>query len=198
MTTKTQLKIKKEYPFSKIGINEVQGLKAAMKSVIEPVRAAIKENIYWSDVELIESEYISRDGFIPHSHNCGGFEITEVIPECEQYEFGYLEFGSWDGEHYCDGSDKDNCECSSDSDGHYDAKLRVWFKFEGIDEDSHELKFYLYLGGGNGDAPYFRTQYEATVFETEFTCKSIKGLSRASSKHIKKLLKIINKGWGRT
>lgn len=186
------IKIKKQYEFSKVGIDEVVGLKDAMLKLIKPIESAIQEKAYWlKDNSIIEnSEYKSRDGFIAHSHNCGGLEINEIIPEFEQDKFPFLEYGEWDGTHY-DCEDPTDCECMYAQDGEYDAKLRIWFKFEGYNPETNELNFYLYLGGGNGDAPYFRTKYEQTVFETEFSCKSIKGLNKASAKHIKKLLKII-------
>lgn len=175
----------------KIGIDEVVGLKQAMIDLMKPIQSALKENIYWSDVELNESKYKSRDGFMPYSSNCGGIDIVEVIPQCEEYSFKFLDFGEWDGTHYCDGKDHENCKCSMSNDGELDAKLRIWFKFEGIDDSTKALKFYLYMGGGNDDAPYFRTKYEATLFEAEFECKSVKGLKRAASKHVNKLLKLI-------
>jgi hypothetical protein len=156
-------------------------------------KIGIQDKAYWlrDNSILEESEYKSRDCFMAHSHNCGGIEIRQIIPECEQSEFDYLEFGEWDGTHYCDESDTDNCDCSYENDGHYDAKLRIWFKFEGYDSESGELSFYLYLGGGNGDAPYFRTHSEQTIFEASFTCKSVEGLKRSANKHFKDLLKII-------
>jgi hypothetical protein len=180
--------ISKEYPFSKVGINEVKGLKDVLKSLMAPVQTHIKNHIYWSDVDLTESEYTSRDGFIPHSHNCGGIEISEVIPKCEQYEFGFLEFGECDPE-YCECHKPDpNGECALDIDGHNDAKLRVWLKFEGINEQD-EMEFYLYMGGGNGDAPYFRVNAEATIFEAQFTAKTLSELKRVGAKHINNLIK---------
>lgn len=175
----------------KIGIDEVEGLKDAMKEVLAPVLNRINEDVYWNILELEETEYKRRDGFIPYSHNCGGVEISAIIPKCEEYNFGYLEFGEWDGEHYCDEKDKHDCECPYDSDGEYDAKLRIWLKFEGYDQETGELSFFLYLGGGNGDAPYFRTKYESDIFEASFSCKSVNGLKRASAKHVKALMKVI-------
>lgn len=182
----------------KIGIDEVVGLKAEMLSLLKPVRDIIKDQIYWSEVNLDESEYKRRDGFIPHSHNCGGIQICEIIPKCEEYSFGYLEFGECDecgnaetypdGDHMCGYGGQ---ECASESENHLDAKLRIWLKFEGIEDGS--LKFYLYLGGGNGDAPYFRTHSESEIFEASFECKSVSGLKRAAAKHIKALIKIISK-----
>ena len=185
------LNIKKEYPFSKVGMDEIVGLEDAMRKVFKPIETTLLDKMYWcrgdEDGIVHKAEYKSRDGFIPHSHNCGGLKIVQVVPKCEEYEFGFLEFGEWDGEHYCE--DTDNCECHYDCDGEYDALLDIWFKFEGLDEETGELKFYLVLSGGNNDAPYFRNQ--PTLFEAEFTCKSIAGLNRAASKHIKALLKLI-------
>lgn len=176
----------------KVGIDEIVGLKKEMTKLIKPIQDAVHDKAYWARETTFESsEYKSRDGFIPHSHNCGGLDLTIIVPKCEEYDFGFLEFGEWDGTHYCDEKDKANCECPYDQDGEYDAKLRIWFKFEGYDQDTGELEFYLYMGGGNGDAPYFRTKYEQDIFEASFTCKSINGLKRAASKHIKALLKVI-------
>lgn len=183
--------INKKYPFSKVGIDEIQGLKQAMKVLMKPIQDILKQNIYWHEVELTEAEYNSRDGFIPHSDNCGGIQIREHIPQCEQYEFDYLEFGQWDGEHYC-GDDKSNsCNCMYDDDGGYDAYLSIWFKFEGYDTTTKELSFYLVMSGGNNDAPYFREQYLPTLFEASFTCKSVFELKRIATKHINKLIKVI-------
>jgi hypothetical protein len=177
----------------KIGLDEVVGLKTAMLKLFKSIEKAIKQHVYWNEGSLIdEAEYKSRDGFIPHSHNCGGLQIWTVIPKCEEYNFGYLEFGEWDGEHYSDCTEPDTCDCGTDSDGEYDASLRIWFKFEGYDKETRDLNFWLYLGGGNNDAPYFRTAHETTIFEASFSCKSIKGLERAASKHVKALLKIIS------
>jgi len=194
MRTNTQIKINMGNSY-KLGLDEVVGLEAAMREVAKPILDALREHMYWNrDVNWDKAEYKSRDGFIPYKSNCGGLEIIEVIPECERCDFDYLEFGEWDGEHHCDGTDTDNCECAYAVDGEYDAKLRIWFKFEGFDEDTGSLNFYLYLGGGNGDAPYFRTKYESTVFEREFSCKSVAGLKRAASKHVADLAKIIQDG----
>lgn len=185
-----KLEITKEYPFSKVGINEVKGLKAVMLDLMKPVQVWLTNSIYWSECKPCESEYKSRDGFIPYSHNCGGIEFSEIIPSCEEYNFSFLEFGQCDPE-YCDCHKPDSSgECSLDIDGHKDAKLRVWLKFEGIN-DQGEMEFYLYLGGGNGDAPYFRTKYEATIYETSFTVKSLAGLKRRGAAEIQKMLKAV-------
>lgn len=171
----------------KIGIDEIVGLKQAMKQVMAPIRQALKDKIYWNDCSLEESEYKSRDGFIPHSHNCGGIELMVIVPKCEEYAFKFLEFGECDDDE-CNHDER----CIYEDEGHLDAKLRIWLKFEGIDEETQSLQFYLYMGGGNDDAPYFRARCEADIFEAEFTCKSVAGLKRAASKHVKALLKIVS------
>lgn len=175
----TKLKIKKNlYSFEKIGVDEIEGLKPLLKSLMKPLQEHLKQDIYWDDLKLDESEYKGRDGFIPHSDNHGGIELTVIIPYCEQYDFGYLEFGEMDPEYD---------EESQEADGHLDAKLRVWLKFEGIEEG--KMNFWLYAGGGNGDAPYFRTKYETDIFETSFTAKTLTELKTNGKKAIQKLIK---------
>lgn len=183
--------IKKEYSFSKVGIDEIQGLKQEMIRLMKPIQDILKQSIYWSDVELFEAEYKYRDGFSPHSHNCGGIKIREHVPQCEEYEFDWLGFGEWDGTHYCSDDNSDTCECMYDDDGHYDAFFSIWFKFEGYNEDTKELEFYLVMSGGNNDAPYFREEHLPTLFEASFTCKSVFELKRIATKHINKLIKVI-------
>lgn len=175
----------------KVGVDEIVGLKAEMKSILEPVRAAIQDKIYWTKVRLDDTEYKSRDGFIPSAHNLGGVEIIEVIPNCESHSFLFLDFGEFEPSTANLSEAEYDAEYEAErGDGFLDAKLRVWFKLESIENNT--LKFYLYLGGGNGDAPYFRSHAETTYFEAEFTCKSVKGLKRAASKAIDALLKKIN------
>lgn len=169
----------------KIGLNEVEGLKEALFETIKPVQDALKNKIYWNDCSFEESEYKSRDGFIAHSHNHGGLELTVIIPKCEESYFGFLEFGE------CDDTECDHeSGCGYEDEGHLDAKLRIWLKFEGLD-DSGKLNFYIVLSGGNGDAPYFREKYSETIFEAEFSASSVQGVKRAASKHIKALLKTV-------
>lgn len=184
------LKITRKYEFEKIGVNEIEGLNAILRDALQPIADHIKEGIYWTDkVEITDTEYRSRDGFIPYSHNCGGVEICEIIPECEQYAFSYLEFGEWDGAHYCDDdANKDECDCPYDYDGHYDAKLRIWLKFEGIDANG-VMSFYLVMSGGNGDAPYFREKYSSTYFEKSFEAKTLTEVKARASSAVNQLLK---------
>jgi hypothetical protein len=188
------LVIHKEYPFSKVGIREIKGLESVLRELAAPLLAEIKQGVYWDENLSFEvNEYTSRDGFIPYSDNCGGLELSVIIPSCESYNFGYLEFGECDPE-FCDCHTPEHAngsgECSLDIDGHKDAKLRVWLKFEGIDSDG-TLNFWFYLGGGNGDAPYFRTRSEATVFEESFSVKSLAGLKRKGQSVIKRMIKVV-------
>lgn len=186
----------------KLGMNEVVGLKAAITEAFSPIKELLKDKAYWNEsLDFEELEYKSRDGFIPYGHNCGGLELSMHVPRCEQYEFGFLEFGECDGcnedQTACCGMIDDpkdpnynHGECGYESEGHLDAYLRIIFKFEGVNEDG-ELEFYINACGGNGDAPYFRVQYLTDLFEASFTSKSVKGVKRAASKHIKALLKAL-------
>ena len=193
------IKIVKEYPFSKVGLNEVVGLKDAMTQVLIPVIDSLKNLIYWQDkIEFTSSEYTARDGFIPYASNCGGLELTLIIPKCEEYDFGFLEFGDCEECQNTTKLDRDGCtercgykgqDCSSESEGCLDAKLRIWLKFEGI--DGGIMGFYLVMSGGNGDAPYFREKYSSTYFESEFTAKSIAEFKIKAKQHIAKLLKVM-------
>lgn len=182
------------YKSYKIGVDEIDGLKTALIETFTPIKNTLKDSIDWSDLELDEIEYKRRDGFIPHSHNCGGVELSVIIPLCEKYHFKHLvEFGECDecgnaevypeGDHQCGYRGQ---ECAAESDGHLDAFFRVRLKFEGIQEDG-SLQFYLFAEGGNHDAPYFRNT--PTVFEAEFSCKSVAGVKRASAKSVAALIK---------
>lgn len=181
----------------KTGINEVKGLAKALETLLKPIQKHLKEHSYWNDCAIEHTEYLRRDGFIPHSHNCGGQQIYLVIPKCESYEFDFLEFGECDvcGTAECvnEAGEPIQCgyegqECASESDGHLDAALRIWLKFEGFD-DKGKMQFFLYAGGGNGDAPYFRTHAEVDLFESSFTAKNLTELKTKGRKHIQKLLK---------
>lgn len=168
----------------KIGVDEIDGLKETMKLILSPVQEHLKKSVYWNDVEFDEAEYKHRSGFIPYSSNCGGIMIDLIIPKCEEYNFSFLEFGD------CEDCNETMCSdcgeyCVSESDGHLDARLRVWFKFEGI--SNNKLNFYLIMDGGNNDASYFRSN--PTIFETEFSCKDLEDLKVKSKKHINKLIK---------
>jgi len=155
---------------------------------MSPVVDRIKSGMYWSDVKLGQSEYTSRDGFWASPSNCGGPEIFEVVPDCEQHNFGFLEFGETEREPGMSDEEYES-QCQIDSDeGHNDAALRVWFKFEGLQEDGN-MSFYLVLSGGNGDAPYFRIKHQATIFECDFQAKTLKGVKSKGTKAIQKLLK---------
>ena len=185
----------------KIGMNEVVGLREALVETFKPVRDALRESAYWDrELEFEDAEYKSRDGFIPHSHNCGGLMLCMHVPYCEKYEFEYLSWNECDecgdAEKYPDGGHRcgfEGIECGYESDGQLDAYIRIWFKFEGINEDG-ELEFYINASGGNEDAPYFRVKHLPDLFEASFTCKSVKGIKRAASKPIKALVALIHGG----
>jgi hypothetical protein len=165
-----------------------------MRSVFTPIESAVRDLCYWAkdDKHLVEkAEYKRRDGFIPHSHNCGGLQVNLVVPKCEEYDFGFLEFGECDlynDPDYADTCGPEGSGCNCDDEGHLSAKLAIWLKYEGIDDEGN-LNFYLILHGGNNDAPYFRQSVD--VFEASFSCKSVKGLKRAASKHVKAMLKVM-------
>lgn len=184
--------IKSRFSNQKITIDQVKGLLPIMRSLVEPIEKLLSDRIYWTDCKFEESEYKSRGGFIPYSSNCGGLEFVTVIPASERHGFErVLEFGE------CEDCDKEfnkdgdplqcgykGMECYDENEGHLDAKLRIWFKFEGVSDG--KLNFYLYLGGGNHDAPYFRN--EPTIFEASFIAKTVKGVTRAAYPHIKALI----------
>lgn len=179
----------------KIGMNEIVGLEVAMREVLTPVAIQLNEQESWSGNDWFKikpTEYTGRDGFIPFASNCGGLEINAIIPKYGEHDFSWLDFGEY-SEREAEMSDEeyDYQRESEEGDGHLDANLRIWFKFEGLDDDG-TLNFYLVCAGGNGDAPYFRTKYEQTYFEASFNCKSLKGLKRASAPHVKALLKAIS------
>jgi hypothetical protein len=176
----------------KIGLNEVIGLKDAMREAMKPIQDLIKEKTYWIDeVEISESEYKSRDGFIPHSNNCGGLEIFQIIPKYELDNFDCIpvtECTEYDN----DGNETDlgNHEC----DENCDHSLRIWFKFEGIElqgEGKSVLKFWLYMGGGNDDAPHFRTKHEKTIFEYDFDAIDVKQFKFRAKEAVKKLTEVL-------
>jgi hypothetical protein len=168
----------------KIGVNEIAGLKDFMVHAMKPLQDYLKESSYWSDtIELHEAEYTSRDGFIPYSHNCGGMVLTEHLPKCERYNFDFVDFGECyipedckDEEHECD--------------EHCDAYLKIWLKFEGLDENG-VMQFYLVMSGGNEDAPYFRDKYLPTLFEDSFNAKSLPEFKRNAKVSVSKLLKLM-------
>jgi hypothetical protein len=189
---KPSIKLTKDAKHSyKIGLDEVVGLESVLRKILEPVRAHLNDLDNWSGDNWFQFEtveYKSRDGFIAHSHNCGGIEIRAIVPKCGEYNFDFLEFGEYEEQEKGQSDeDYDRQRDIEEYEGHLDAQLRVWLKFEGIEDGT--LKFYLYAGGGNGDAPYFRTKYETDLFEASFEVKSLAGIQRAASKHVKALIK---------
>lgn len=167
----------------KIGIKEVVGLETAMREAMVPLAEALKQKIYWSDIDLKDTEYKSRDGFIPYSDNCGGIQILEIVPKCEECEFDFISFGECNTPEDC----KDECMCSVE--GHLDAKLRIWLKFEGI--ENGVMSFYLVVSGGNADAPYFREKYSSTIFEASFQTASLAMFKKKAARHVAKVLELI-------
>lgn len=197
MNTKANKHIKVEMNGSyKLGMNEVVGLREAMAKALQPIREILRDKAYWDEsLDFEDAEYKSRSGFIANKDNCGGLMLCLQVPDCEQYDFSFLEFGECD--ECAQNTEGKECGangeyCSSSDEGYLNAYLRIWFKFEGINE-AGELEFYINACGGNGDAPYFRVEHLADLFEASFTCRSVAGLQRAASKHIKALLKILNK-----
>jgi hypothetical protein len=172
----------------KTGMFEVEGLNEALFELVQPLNTALKSKMYWQDDEQLFSpvEYECRDGFIPHSDNCGGLQFHGTIPECEKYDFDFISFGEHDND--CKIGENE-CSCGTDE-SLLDAALRIWIKFEGIQDDG-TLHFYLVCAGGNGDAPYFRTRSEETYFEASFSTKSVDDVVRVGSTHVSKLLKLI-------
>jgi hypothetical protein len=168
----------------KIGVDEIEGLKEAMQNAMLPIRDALRDKAYWDrELAFDDMEYKGRDGFIPYSHNHGGVVLGLHVPECEQYDWGFLEFGE-----HGECCDENGCN----QDGELDAYLRIILKFEGVDEDGN-LQFYMNMAGGNNDAPYFRVSELPDLFEAEFTCKSVAGLKRAAAKHVNSILKTLTK-----
>lgn len=168
----------------KIGVDEIVGLKTAMEAAMLPVRDLLREKAYWDRQLSFEAlEYKSRDGFIPHSHNYGGVALCLHVPECEQREFSFLEFGELTEEYLRD-------EDPWENEGELDAYLRIILKFEGVDDEGN-LEFYINVCGGNNDAPYLRIANMPDLFEAEFTCKTVAGLKRAASKHVKAVLSLL-------
>lgn len=182
----------------KVGIDEIQGLKAVCIDVMKPIQDVLNEQERWSGdgwFELSEAEYKSRDGFMAYSHNCGGITVSGIVPKCGESDFPFLEFGEYsEREPGMTDDEYDSARDSEESEGHLDAYLRIWLKFEGYDRETGELSFYLVMDGGNNDAPYFRTKHLPTLFEASFTCKSVGGIKRAASKHVKALLAIVQGG----
>lgn len=173
------------------GMEEIKGLKQAIEKALAPIKDSLQGRVYWDTLKYSEREYKSRDGFIPYSHNKGGLELTIGVPKTEEHNFEFLEFGT------CDGCLQDGPECCADHggeclydmDGQLDAFLRVALKFEGLHDGG--LKFYIFVEGGNNDAPYFRSKYLPTLFEAEFTAKSVLGVPVSAKKHVNKILKLI-------
>lgn len=173
-------------------IDEIKGLESTMLELVKKAAKPLKDKLYWIDdldsrVEI--SEHRSRDGFIPYSNNKGGAELSLILPYSGQYEFDFIEFGEHDSNCLLNTLDSD-CTCG-EQDGLLDAKLRIWLKYEGLDDMTKKPSFWFYIGGGNSDAPYFRPASENTIFETELTATSIPELKRKMNKLILKTNKLL-------
>ena len=155
----------------KIGLHEVIGLKNAMTEVMQPLAEALNDAESWSGdgwFHLSEAEYKSRDGFIAHSHNCGGIMIEAIIPKCGEMDFSKLEFPEYSEREIGMTDDEyDRMRDSEDGEGYNDIHLRIWLKFEGFTRQG-AMQFYLVADNDCNDAPYFRHRNSTTVFETSF------------------------------
>lgn len=193
MKPKFKIEMNRSY---KLGMNEVVGLREAMIKAFKPIVDALQEKTYWHEnLKSEDAEYTSRDGFIANSDNRGGLIIDLVLPSCERMSFDHLvEFGECDGCNddcsACTSQPNSSGECMAEVENYLDARLRIWFKFEGVTDDG-KLQFYINACGGNGDAPYFRIENLTDLFEASFTASSLEGIQRASAKHINKLTKLI-------
>lgn len=161
----------------KIGVDEIEGMKEAMRDVLQVFVKALPKEI--AEIgHFDEAEYKSRPGFIPNSNNKGSIEWYAIVPKCYEYSAPkLLEFGECDGSQDCD----NDCICYND--GLLDAKLRVWLKYEGGNA------FYLVMSGGNGDAPYFREKDQPVLFEKEFTANSLEELKTKGKEAVREMIK---------
>jgi hypothetical protein len=182
----------------KIGMNEVVGLRESMLKVMKPLQEALQQAQGWGSpedwFEMNDAEYTSRDGFIPHSHNCGGIQINQVIPECGSCDFPKLDFPEFEPDH--DGmTDKelDQQRDSESGDGLLDAHLRVWLKLESVEkltDGNCLMKFYL-VASNCTEAPYFRHRTARDLYECEFHAVTLKQFENTAAKKIKELIKAV-------
>lgn len=194
---KNQVVIKQGNSY-KIGMNEVVGLRDAMIKALKPLQVALQDAQSWGSAEdwfpMDDAEYKSRDGFIPHSHNLGGIQINQVIPECGQCDFTKLDFPE-----YSPSSDdlteaEQDAERESESgDGLLDSHLRIWLKLEAVDQLSDGnclMKFYL-VASTCDEAPYFRHRTSRDLFESEFQASSIEAFKRKAAANVKRCIKAV-------
>ena len=178
-----KLKIIENEHTYKIGMNEVEGLRDSILKAIEPMVEVLSDSMCFGDQSIEDAEYTRRDGFIPHSHNHGGIQMHVHLPKCQEYDFSWIEFDEY--ETNCEEGNCGECDVCCDE-GHFDAFVKFWFKFEGIDEDGN-MQFYINLSGGAQDAPYFRTV--PTLAETEFTAKTLKQVETKGRQAVLKIIK---------
>ena len=177
----------------KIGLHEVVGLKAAMTRVMQPLLVALNDAESWCGdgwFKLSEAEYKSRDGFIPHTHNCGGLMIESVLPECGQSDFPSLNWPEYTPSEDGMTDDQQDEERQSYADnGYLDCHLRIWLKFEGFDNRGN-MQFYL-VASSCDEAPYFRHRNAVNHFEASFTAATLSSFERKAAVQIRKLVKAV-------
>lgn len=174
----------------KIGMNEVAGLETSITKCLEPLKQALTKKVC-EDITFESAEYLRRDGFIPHGHNCGGLQFNNTIPKFMACEFCKLEFGEVTDDDLADcktDEEREELEQSYSDEGYLDCHLSIWFKFEGFNDDG-EMMFYLVASAGNNDAPYFRNI--PTIFEVEFKCNTLKQLENLGTKKVNAMIKKI-------
>lgn len=177
----------------KYGLDEMPSLKSEMIRSLNPIKKILEDRIYWTDsINLKNVEYKGRDGFIPYKDNCGGIEIMQIIPMCELHKFNFIPRTECDYSFTgCQCENTCVCDKEHECDEHCDHKLRIWFKFEGLDNKGNG-QFWLYCGGGNGDAPYFRVKHEEDIFEHSFKAKNVADFKIKAKKAVSKLLKVMS------
>ena len=177
MSTLRSFSSRKQY------LDENDMLNLTVKKSLGPLQDYLKNRMYWnSECELTPVECRSRDGFIPYSDNCGGYELHAVIPYCEHGDDSVLD-------EYCFNAEGDLLD-DFDCDGNYDKGLYIIFKYEGVNEKNEHV-FYVNCSYGNGDAPYFRTKHLPTIFENEIKGKSISVIKNKLDKTIKVMIETL-------
>lgn len=188
---RTQVKIAQGDSY-KIGLDEVVGLKLVLTSLMKPLQAALNEQQSWGShdwFQITEAEYKSRDGFIPYNSNCGGLMIESVVPDWGQYDFQCLAWPEFTPSSESLTEEEQDEERQSDSDGgQLDSYLRIFLKFEGFNEKTGAIQFYLNASTCD-EAPYFRLKYSKDLFESSFEAKTLVELHTKGKKHIAKLIK---------
>jgi len=125
------------------------------------------------EVELIE--FKSRDGFIPHSYNHGGFtcHILKSLSELDDDQYiktlNYHEEYVLENNPKLSGEDLIEAAYDSMSESNEDiGYLEAQFMFNGMDEETEIYSATLSLIVRSSDAPYFRYADSFEEFEFEF------------------------------